>query len=121
MCWLVSYVSLARLGIPYIVALSSGVCEDVSRRQQHLDHQTLLTNVVSIIQSTGGYIDQRDEGKENSLPFPIRAPGSHCGPASSQAFGLQLASLALQHTGRTVWAFSASNICEPLQVTPPHL
>lgn len=76
MCWLVSYVSLARLGIPYIVTLSSGVCEDVSRRQQHLDHQTLLTNVVSIIQSTGGYIDQRDEGKENSLPFPIRAPGS---------------------------------------------
>lgn len=76
MCWLVSYVSLARLGIPHIVALSSGVYEDVSRRQQHLDYQTLLTNVVSIIQSTGGYIDQRDEGKENFLPFPIRAPGS---------------------------------------------
>lgn len=76
MCWLVSYVSLTRLGIPQIVALSSSVCEDVSRRQQHLDHQTLLTNVVDIIQATGGYLDQRDEGRENSLPFPIRAPGS---------------------------------------------
>lgn len=76
MCWLVSYDSLARLGIPQIVTLSSGVYEDASRRQQHLDHQTLLTNVVGIIQATGGYLDQRDEGRENSLPFPIRAPGS---------------------------------------------
>lgn len=121
LCWLVSYDSLARLGIPQIVTLSSGVCEDASRRQQHLDHQTLLTNVVGIIQATGGYLDQRDEFSAFSYKNP-RFPGLwdlHCGPAGSQAFGLQLASLALQHAGRTVWTFSVSNTCEPLQVSPP--